>query len=336
MALSLLEHVPDPVYEIAIPGNLGEVLLLLGQVAEAQPLLQRSLQLAQARGLHAYAWRVQTSMADWLLASGQAAQARQAALSLLATMQASAAQLTTIRAHDTVYRACRALGLHEEALQHLEASERLERQRTISQLRAQSQLFVTRSEAQRAREQAERAKADAVQQRERAAEFAAAAERDALTGLGNRRHLHRRSAELLPVLAREGQAVSLALLDLDHFKQVNDLHGHAAGDQVLVALAHILRENTRAGDVLTRHGGEEFVVMLPGMPMERAAEVFERLRQRIEVQLSATLPHAVGSVTVSVGLTSAPPHDLPLLLQRADQALYRAKRQGRNQVVTSD
>ncbi|MDO9092264.1 MAG: GGDEF domain-containing protein [Rubrivivax sp.] len=330
-ALALLALVPGDTYEVAVPGNLGETLLLQGHVDAARPLLLEALELASARGLKAHAWRVRTSLADWTLAAGDAGHARQLVLGLIAEMGDGAPQQTAIRAHDSAYRSCRALGLYEEALRHLETAERIDRQRTTSQLRSQSQLFVTRGEADRARAQADLAHADAAWQRQRAAEYAAAAERDALTGLGNRRHLERRCAELLPALAKEGAAVSLALLDVDHFKLVNDTHGHAAGDQVLVQLAQLLRENTRTGDVLARHGGEEFVIVLPGMPLQRAAEVCERLRERVAAHDWAL----TGGVTVSIGLVASPPHELRALLQRADEAMYRAKRDGRNSVVVA-
>lgn len=327
-ALALLEQVPGDTYDVAVPGNLGETLLLQGELALARPLLTQALQRAQARGLKAHTWRVLTSMADWALASGDAERARHLARGLIAEMGDGAPQQTAIRAHDAAYRACRALGLHEEALLHLETAERIDRQRTTSQLRSQSQLFVTRSEAEQARAQADLAHADAAWQRQRAAEYAATAERDALTGLGNRRHLERRCAELLPTLAAEGGPLSLALLDIDHFKLVNDRHGHAAGDQVLVHLAQLLRENTRGGDVIARYGGEEFVIVLPGMALPRAAEVCERLRERVA---SHGWP-VQGGVTVSIGLAASPPLELATLLQRADEALYRAKSSGRNSV----
>jgi diguanylate cyclase len=330
-ALALLQQVPGDTYDVAVPGNLGETLLLQGELEPARPLLLRALETALQRGLKAHTWRVRTSIADWHLASGDADRARHLAKGLITEMGDGAPQQTAIRAHDAAYRACRALALHEEALVHLEAAERLDRQRTTAQLRSQSQLFVTRAEAEQARAQAEHAHADAAWQRQRAAEYAAAAERDALTGLGNRRHLERRAAELLPALAAAGEPLSLALLDIDHFKRVNDRHGHAAGDQVLVHLAQLLRENTRGGDVLARHGGEEFVILLPGMPLPRAAEVCERLRERVAGHGWPVQP----GVTLSIGLAASPPLELPALLARADQALYRAKNEGRNSVVVA-
>ena len=332
LALAMLQRVPDAAQEVAVSGNLGEIRLMQGEIEAAQPLLQHALALALTLGLRAHTWRVRTSLADWLLASGQAVGARDAAIELLAEMGPSPPQQTAMRAHAAAYRACRALHQHELALVHLEAVERMERLRTTAQLRAQSQLFVTRTEARQARLQAEHARADAVRHRERAAEFAAAAERDPLTGLGNRRHLDRRCAELLPAAERDALPLSLALIDIDHFKAVNDQHGHAVGDQVLVVVAQLLRENTRLGDVIARHGGEEFVIVLPGMDCDAAVEVCERLRERVLSHPWALIGGPEGGVTISIGLTCAPPLELRPLMHRADQALYAAKRGGRNRV----
>jgi diguanylate cyclase len=321
-ALALLAVLRGDTYDVAVPGNLGEIVAMQGDLHAAWPLLEQAMALAVARGLKAHVWRVSTSLADWELASGDASAAFERVRALIDTMGEDGAQQTRIRAHDTAYRACRALGRHSDALHHLEQAERLDRQRTTAQLRSQSQVFVTRSEA-------DRAHADAARQRQRAAEFAAAAERDALTGLANRRHLERRAAELLPRLQAEGQPLALALLDLDHFKQINDRCGHATGDQVLVQLAQLLRENTRGGDIVSRHGGEEFVIVLPGMTLAAAAEVCERLRERVA---GHGWPCAQ-PVTISIGLAAAPPYALPALLAAADTALYGAKGRGRNQVV---
>jgi diguanylate cyclase (GGDEF)-like protein len=323
-ALAMLPQVRGDTYEVAVPGNLGEVRLMQGDVAGAWPLLDRAMTLARARGLRAHVWRITTSQCDWQLATGHAALARDRARALIAEMGEEGPQQTLIRAHDSAYRACRALGHAGEALDHLERAERLERKRSTAQLRAQSQVLVTRSEA-------DRAHADAALQRRRAAEFAAAAERDALTGLGNRRHLERRACELLPRTLAEGQPLALVLLDLDHFKRVNDEHGHLTGDQVLVLLAQLLRENMRGSDVLARYGGEEFVLLLPGMAMAAAVEVCERLRERV---LGHDWPMKL-AISASFGVAATPPHAWPALLQQADEALYRAKAGGRNRVVAA-
>ncbi len=331
-ARDLMPQVVDPVSEVAILGNLGELLLYRGEHAESDALLRASLDLARVRGLTAHGWRIQASIGGWLVAAGQPAAALAAMCDLLHTMGDDAPQQTAVRANHVAYLACRGLAQPAEALAFFEQVERLERSRTITQLRAQSALFVTRAEAQHAQWQAEQARLDACLQRDRAAEYAASAERDPLTGLGNRRHLDRRCAELLPMAWQAGQPLALALLDIDHFKAINDRFGHAVGDRVLVVLAQLLRENTRTGDVLVRHGGEEFVIVLPGMSPELSTEVCERLRERVAAYPWAGLCGAGAALTLSIGLSGAPPHDLSALLLSADQALYQAKHGGRNRL----
>lgn len=332
-AQGILQRCPDSTYRVAIMGNLGETLLYQGEGAAAEPLLRGSHAHALALGLRAYGWRVQASLGAWMLAHDDPGGAMAAMTGLLQEMGEDAPPQTLVRAHHVAYRACRALGHHQQALQHFEVAERIERRRTMAQLRAQSQLFVTRSEAQQAQWHAEQARREAQQHRERAVEAAAHAELDPLTGLGNRRHLQARCAELLPSAERQGRPLALAQLDLDHFKAVNDRHGHAAGDKVLVAVAQLLRENMRTGDVLVRHGGEEFVVVLPGLTLEAAAEVCERLRERLANFPWQAICGTAIPITASIGLASAPPYHLDTLLLRADEALYRAKARGRNLLV---
>jgi len=332
-ALALLAHVPSPDYEVAISGNLAEVMLYQGEVAAAEPMLLRARDLARQRGLRAHVWRVQATLGSWLLASGRPADALASARALIAEGGAAMPPQTAIRAHDVAYRACRELQMFEQALVHFEAVERTERRRATTQLRAQSQLLVTRAETQRAQWQAEQSRLEALHHSERAAEFAESAERDPLTGLGNRRHFDRLSRELLPAAQQHHQALALAMIDIDHFKDVNDAHGHAVGDAVLVTLAQLLRENTRTGDVLARFGGEEFVVLLPDMPLHLAMQVCERLRERVANYPWALANAPALSVTISIGLTLAPPYEAAQLLERADAALYSAKRAGRNRIV---
>jgi diguanylate cyclase len=319
-AQALERQVEDPVYEVTIAANLGEILVYLHDGGPAHATLGQALRLADERGLKAHHWRIRCSLAEWHLAAGQAAAARADMLALLAVPGVPMA--TAVRARQALWRACRALGGFEEALSHFEIAERMERERTTHQLRAQSRLFVTRSEHEQARSDAqhERARADAWREH---------AERDALTGLANRRGLERAFRELLPRARAEGQPLALAVLDIDHFKRVNDTHGHAAGDAVLVRLAQLLRENTRSSDVLARSGGEEFVLVLPGMGPEAAIELCERLRQRVARQPWPECP-GLQRVTVSLGLATTPPYDGRELQTRADRALYTAKHAGRN------
>jgi diguanylate cyclase (GGDEF)-like protein len=162
------------------------------------------------------------------------------------------------------------------------------------------------------------------------------ATRDPLTGLHNRRSLDARLAEAQALDRRygrqNGRVHGLLLLDVDHFKRVNDVYGHPAGDAVLCQLAKLLQAGVRVTDVAARFGGEEFAVLLPELsgPLE-AVMAAEKIRTAIE---SATFPQ-VGKLTVSVGVSLASPDDADVspLIDRADAALYDAKRGGRNAVV---
>ncbi|WP_347901699.1 GGDEF domain-containing protein [Pseudomonas purpurea] len=156
---------------------------------------------------------------------------------------------------------------------------------------------------------------------------------DELTGLFNRRHFLRLASRELNAMDA-GVVHGLALIDLDHFKRINDLHGHAAGDQVLQAFAAVAMACLRDGDVLARYGGEEFVVLLPDCDAERLTSCCERLRIAFtEVELIGL---SVRDLSLSAGMTLlALGDDLDDALQRADQALYRAKRDGRNRCAAA-
>jgi diguanylate cyclase (GGDEF)-like protein len=155
---------------------------------------------------------------------------------------------------------------------------------------------------------------------------------DALTGLPNRRAA---DESLKRMVAQAGRAVaplSAILFDLDHFKRVNDLHGHDQGDTALAAVGQVLTATVRASDFAARFGGEEFLVLLPDTARTGAVEVAEKLRRALE---RADLP-GVGTVTASFGVASMPEDatDPEYLLRKADRAMYRAKARGRNRVET--
>ena len=160
--------------------------------------------------------------------------------------------------------------------------------------------------------------------------------RDPLTGLYNRRYLDDALERELVRAAREDYPVSLVIADIDRFKELNDAHGHPAGDVVLQALARTLREQVRAGDLACRWGGEEFILVLPNMPLEAAAARANALRARF----AATIHVANGrkiAATLSAGVAACPMHGVSsaALVANADAALYRAKRGGRDRVCVA-
>lgn len=155
--------------------------------------------------------------------------------------------------------------------------------------------------------------------------------RDPLTGLYNRRYMEDCLQRFVRLADRENREISLIMVDLDHFKRLNDEHGHSFGDQVLRDAALTLTGSLRETDIVCRFGGEELVVILPDCPLERAADKAELLRLRIE-ELSNT--HGA-DISASFGVASVPhtSQSVTDLLQAADQALYKAKQGGRNQVA---
>jgi diguanylate cyclase (GGDEF)-like protein len=163
--------------------------------------------------------------------------------------------------------------------------------------------------------------------------------RDGLTGAYNRRFLDEYLAHRLAEAVRHAQPLSLALLDLDHFKKLNDTSGHATGDRALVELAAVVNRTIRAGDVLVRYGGEEFVLVLGATDLPGALIVAERIRASTEeVRLAVPGAAEPARVTVSIGVASAPQHGAAAseLLLVADRALYRAKNGGRNRVEAGE
>ncbi|MBI3405769.1 MAG: diguanylate cyclase [Acidobacteria bacterium] len=159
--------------------------------------------------------------------------------------------------------------------------------------------------------------------------------RDPLTGLFNRRYLEESLEREIRRAARKQSAMSVLMLDVDHFKRFNDTHGHDAGDQLLQSLAKLFQAHTRREDIACRYGGEEFTLVFPDAAIENAAQRAEQLRARASEMAVQHGGKPLGPVTLSLGAACFPAHgtDVAALLHAADQALYRAKSGGRNRVV---
>ena len=165
---------------------------------------------------------------------------------------------------------------------------------------------------------------------------------DSLTGVNNRRFFDQRLGEEVARAQRSGEPLACLFLDIDHFKRINDRHGHRVGDRVLSEVAGMIREQLRSTDVLGRYGGEEFSALLVNARKEKALEIAERIRGVIEAKHFEREDGGWLSVTISIGVSSLPAtiegngNIAEELVDRADQALYLAKNAGRNRVIPAE
>lgn len=161
------------------------------------------------------------------------------------------------------------------------------------------------------------------------------ADHDTLTGLYNRREFENRMEEEFTRSDRYDQFLTIIMIDLDHFKEINDTYGHQAGDRVLEAMGDIIEEQTRNTDICCRYGGEEFCIALPETPLQDARTIAERLREELAERTFESDKDGSFSVTCSIGLTEREPDDTHFeqTLKRADKALYDAKSRGRDCIV---
>ncbi len=163
--------------------------------------------------------------------------------------------------------------------------------------------------------------------------------RDPLTGLSNRRHFNHLLNREIESVARSGESVLLLIMDIDHFKKVNDTYGHHAGDLVLQAVSKCLASCVRPMDTVSRFGGEEFAAILPNCPSSFGPVVAERIREAVAALAITVSPSETIQVTISIGGAYAPEwvrSTIELWTERADEQLYRAKSSGRNRVFIEE
>lgn len=225
----------------------------------------------------------------------------------------------------------------ESLTQHKEA---LQQAGNLRSMRDIEQLLVDEVEAMRRSNEAYRQQLDVanktiLEQRDQLDALSFEATFDFLTQIPNRRSFDRRLHDEIERYRRGGPPFSLVLLDIDHFKQVNDKHGHQAGDEVLRGVAHLLEAHRRATDFVARFGGEEFALLFPCTGEHAAAQAIDKIREEL-----AASPLAAGRVVLNITFSGGVAEMLPAdkgtatLIQRADERLYRAKNNGRNLVVS--
>ena len=334
-------------FQVAIAvSNLVNALLAGGLLDEALPLLNEFGHLAHDHGYRTLAIEADAQRAVFLRLKGEPLQAARILDALLHAAVEPPPKLRRLLVR-ALYETHKACGQYREALGWLEELGGLDRQIRRDNLVLQTEVILIRDQVEQAQARADSAAADARRERARAVHLESeqqrlrehamaldrAAHEDVLTGLHNRRHAEFALPLLVEGARMAGQVISVAALDVDHFKKINDGYGHAVGDAVLQQLAQLLRHRLRSADLMARIGGEEFLAVLVGIAPQQAAEICERLRLAVvEHHWAAITPGLV--VRISIGIAGGTPlqQQADTLLNRADHALYAAKRGGRNRV----
>ncbi len=345
-ALALARASGNAFKEAIALGSLAQMVGLGGGTAEASELFAQARSIAVTKGYTAVLQRCDSAQAMVAAAGGQAQEAAALLKPWLRGKGVSDRNLV-LQMERQMYVLEKSRGRYKQALDHHETvlqMSLLEHEQTMD---VQSRLVLNRLELAQAKFAAERAQMESKLQKAQAARMglearnlADTAQRlsrlaleDPLTCLGNRRLMDRDLPRMLQAAYSSGGLIAVALIDIDHFKNVNDVHGHHIGDIVLQHMADILRLRTRGHDLVVRMGGEEFVVVLAQASPSQAFDACERLRSAVErFDWGHIAPALV--VTVSIGLC------VPVVgtgateaLEYADQALCAAKRGGRNRLV---
>ena len=335
--------------------NYGYTLGLSGHAERALELLREATALARRGGYRGILLAAHQAIGEAIYRRGETREAIQCYRTALLEAE-HASDLHVQRAlHLSLWRAHKQIAEFEQALDHYERFVALERRLRTHAAETRARLLAARLGIERAEMDAQQAVLDAEAARARNEELEAAkaeleeealrllrgAHEDGLTGLWNRRHVERELPVLVEDARRRNEPLSVALIDADHFKRINDQFGHPVGDEVLRRLADVLRRSVRPGDLVARLGGEEFLVALPGATPEAALVLSQRLCAAVRTADWGDLPAGCGP-TVSVGVTTKLFEAdervtergtvVSELLTRADRALYSAKRNGRDRV----
>ena len=328
--------------EMAVLDTLATVQLAMGDLDGALCNGQRGLALARERDSHRDETDSLITLGRILLQQGQHDAALGCITQALALAERHGRAVEEYRCHELLSAIHESRGDPATALGEYRRYHELENvcinresQTRLANLRVEHLLEAARKDAEIHRLRSLALEHEVGERRVAQERLEAQASLDPLTGLYNRRHLAVLAADLRAAAAR-GEYACVAMFDVDHFKDVNDTHGHFTGDRVLVSLARHLKKNSRARDAALRYGGDEFLVLLVGMDAGAGVEAAERLRAAVAETAIASSGVSL-NVTISAGVSCASPGgrvELVELIARADRALYAAKQMGGNHVVT--
>ena len=344
-AIALARITNNKFQEAGLLGTLGPLFAIAGDLDDASQMLHLARKIASDHGYPALLQLAEVGQAKVATASGNPEEAVRLLTPLL-TPEVSVSDIA-LELHRHLYRAEKSCGNFAAALKQHEIVLTMTTREHDQRADVQTRLMLNRLELDQAKFATERAQMELRLQRahseqlateardlsEKAKQLGRFAMEDPLTGLGNRRLMDRDIPLMLEDAYRNSRPTALAIVDIDHFKKVNDVHGHQIGDSVLKRMGEILRLHARSGDLVARMGGEEFVVVLARATPTQAVDVCERLRIKIQSFEWDRIARGM-SITISVGLC-LPLNGSPVerVIADADDALYKAKRGGRNRVV---
>jgi diguanylate cyclase (GGDEF)-like protein len=335
-ALTLARACGHRFLEVLVLSRLGELELQYGDAQAGEQWLREALD-RQSADLSRPLWITIPPLVRLLLHSGRMEEARGVLEAQLHGARAAGMATTQMSIHELLSEVYEALADAPQALKHARDHLRLFRQRNTEEqaqkvrgLEVLHRTELAQQEAQAQRQSNRELRAALAELERLHRQLGQVSVTDELTGVYNRHYLMSRGVQLLTSGERPVDT-AVAILDIDHFKAVNDTYGHDGGDRVLRAFAQYLRAGLRERDVLTRFGGEEFVVIFPETPLGEAYTLLDTLRFGLRDHLFPDMP-ADFSLAYTAGLVGCPDGDLLGALRRADQLLYRGKRSGRNAV----
>ncbi|QYF72274.1 diguanylate cyclase [Cryobacterium sp. PAMC25264] len=319
-------------YETIARTNLVDILIELGEYADARRQAVRSKTIAITNGYRNLVVNNDVQLAEVARAEGRLDLACDMMNAQLADPSIAEDAALNVRLNRELYEMHRNAGRFEEALRHHEELHVLMLGLTRQTAGLQSRMLINSLEIEQARHEAQRSQLEADMQRIRAEELDEQANTDPLTRLPNRRALDRQLPAMMRSALDRAEPLCAVMIDMDHFKEVNDEHGHAAGDRVLTTMAGILGAASRETDLAVRVGGEEFLLVLGNTSIDQATQICERL-------LGEVRSHPWGVVTSGLRCTASVGvallkrgESVSRWLGRADAALYEAKAAGRNRV----
>ena len=338
--LKISYEIDQPSLQAAILDTLGQVYIARGDFQQAEQTLQECLEIARLKYFEHSEMEAMVNLGLVYFQQNRLEQARSHFETTLKLADKRGLNVYRYKSHEMLAKIYEAQGNLECSLQHYkEFHARMEQALAestsyrLDNLKILHKVETSRKEAEILKLQNNALEQEITNHVRDQVELEKLATTDSLTGMINRGHFFTLGEYEFERARRFQNLLSIILLDIDHFKLVNDNYSHSTGDQVLIALAKLLISNARKGDICSRYGGEEFVILLPNTSLAASLEVAERLRQELSV-FPIQVGQVVIKITASFGVAqiSSEDTDLAAIIGRADHGLYRAKSGGRNRV----